>query len=71
MIITRGIQQEDINVKWMEHKENLSDHRLAEIELKIDKLSRDLGKEKKVKSKKHAEWASRTMLEMILNGEGL
>mgnify|MGYP003329443075 CR=1 FL=1 len=49
MIITRGIQQEDINVKWMEHKENLSDHRLAEIELKIDKFSRDIGKEKKVK----------------------
>ena len=71
MILTRNINREDINIKWLEHKPTLSDHRLAKVTIKTENLERQMEKLRKIKSKKHAEWATYRMLEKILEGNGI
>ena len=55
----------------MEHKQNLSDHKLIKIKLNIKGKCKKKEPDKKIRSKHYAEWASIKLLEDLLASEGI
>jgi len=55
----------------LEHKPKISDHRLLKVTIAAKNIEREKDTCREIKSKKHAEWASKIMLEKILEGRNV